>query len=279
MKAKHVFLILAIMLVVVNISNAQSASSVLAEVNGSKLTYGYLIDQFPEEYRSQINREQVTRLVENWIETELLYQEGLKHNVQKDQRIINMIEQQRKEIIAARYADLSLDMNFDLTDVQVDSLYNANKDKYVTQDNMYRLSHIVLSSKGGAEAVYSRLLNGDDFNALVHDYSEDEQSRKDDGNVGILVESGLEPNVVEVLRNTEKGSYTKPVKSQSGYYHIFWVKDKMPKGTLLKLEDIRVEIEESYKAEKQQVIFEQMLDKLKGAASIKRNSLNAIFNE
>lgn len=279
MRVKIIHLLLFSVIVFTGAIYAQDEDRVLAEVNGSKLTYNYLIDQFPEEYRSQITQEQVVRLVENWIETELLYQEALKHNIQKDRRIINMIEQQRKEIIAARYADLSLDINTEFTPAQVDSYYNANIDRYIAQESMYRLSHVVLSSKGSADAVYDRLIAGDDFLAIVQDYSEDEISRRNNGDLGILIESGLEPVVINALRSATEGGYTKPIKSESGYYHIFWVRKKIAEGTHIQLEDIRVEVEESMRAEQQQVVFEDVVNKLKSSASIKRNSLNGLFNK
>ena len=279
MKFKLFFVCVGAFLLMLNFVSAQDSNKVLAEVNGAKLTYGFLIDQFPEEYRAAITPEQISRMVENWIDTELMYQEALKHNVQKDKRIMNVIEQQRKEIIAARYADLTLDINAELTDSQIDSVYQANKEVFTTQEPMYHLSHIVLSTKSAADAVYSRLTSGSDFATLVKDYSEDEQSRKNNGDIGMLVESGLEPVIVEGLRAAKQGSYTKPIKSQTGFYHVFWVKEKIAAGTLLKLEDIKSEIAESVKAEKQQKAYQDMISRLRSAAAIKRNSLDEVFSE
>ena len=279
MKVK-IFAILLISLVGAGqCSNAQQESRVLAEVNGSKLTYEFLMDQFPQEYRSSITKDQLARAVEAWIETELIYQEALKQNVDKDKRVKNIILQKTKDIIAARFIDMAVTSAGGDGPADVDSVYAANQDLFTAQEPMYRLSHIILASKGGAEAIHKRLINGDDFIALVRDYSEDEQSRKNNGEIGLLAESGLEPNLLEAIKAAKEGGYTKPIQSQAGYYHIFWVKEKIAQGTPLKLEDIREEIAESIEADKQQTAYDELLDRLIKSADIKRNPLDGTTQE
>jgi foldase protein PrsA len=255
-------------------SKAQQTGEVLAEVNGSILTYEYLMDQFPEEYRNSITKDQIAKAVDVWIETELLYQEALKNSIDKESRIKNLIEQKRKDIIASRYVDEYITSDQQPTQAQMDSAYQANKDMYTAQEDMYLLKHIVLSSKGGADAVYGRLVKGEDFDALVKDYSEDEQSRKQGGEIGLLAESGLEPAIVAALKPLSPGQYSKPVKSQSGYYHIFMVEDKIKAGTVPVLEDIKSEVSDAILAAKQQVSYSHLVDSLAGKANIKRNPIN-----
>jgi EpsD family peptidyl-prolyl cis-trans isomerase len=252
----------------------QTDDKVLAEVNGSKLTYSYLLDQFPDEYRSTISNEQISKAVEVWIETELLYQEALKKKIDQEPRVKNIVEQKRKDIIASRFVDISISDDKEISEAEIDSAYQANKSMYTTPENMYKLKHIVMSTKGGADAIYSRLQKGESFASLVGDYSEDEQSRKNGGEIGLLGESGLEPSIIGALNPLNAGDFSKPVKSQSGYYHIFLVENKIAAGTVPKLDDIRNEIVEAIKAERQQVIYNDLVDKLSKAATIKRNPIN-----
>jgi EpsD family peptidyl-prolyl cis-trans isomerase len=257
-------------------SNAQQEGKVIAEVNGSKLTYEYLLDQFPAEYRSSINKDQLQKAIDAWIETELLYQEALKHKIDKDPSIKNMLEQKRKDIIAARFVDISIPDNMDITDAVIDSVYQDNEDLFVAQEDMFKLRHIVLSSKSGAEAVYNRLKKGDSFISLVADYSEDEQTRKQDGELGYLTSSALEDNMVSALKAINIGQYTAPIKGQSGYYHIFLLEDRKTAGDKLPLDDIRGEIAETIKANRQQTTYKELVNRLTGAADIKRYPLNDI---
>jgi len=256
-------------------SNAQQDNSkVLAEVNGSKLTYDYLLNQFPAEYRSSITPDQITKSIEVWIETELLYQDALKNSIDKEQMVKDIIEQKRKDIIAARYVDINISVDQQITDAEIDSAYQVNKQAYTSQETMYHLRHIMLSSAGGADAVYSRLLKGDSFITLVGDYSEDEQSRKANGDIGFIGESNLEPSIIEVLKPLANGQFSKPVQSQSGYYHIFLMEDKISSGTVLKLDDIKEDIMNAVKAGKQQIAYTDLINRLTQKANIVRNPIN-----
>jgi hypothetical protein len=76
MKVRWLFTLIAGLLLLSNCSKAQPEGKVIAEVNGSKLTYEFLQDQLPDEYRNSISDAQLGKLVDAWIETELIYQEA-----------------------------------------------------------------------------------------------------------------------------------------------------------------------------------------------------------
>lgn len=270
MKASASFILVIVIINFAGWSNAQQPDKVLAEVNGSKLTYGFLLDQFPEEYRDNITDDQLAQAVDTWIESELLYQAGVKQGIDKDPRIKNIIAQKSKDIVSARYIDLNLKPDSNISETKIDSIYKSNPDMFKAQENMYKLSHIVMSSKGGAEAVYNRLTKGEVFKDLVKDYSEDSQTRDDEGNLGVINESGLESNIKAALATIDEGQYTKPVKSLSGYYHIFLLQQKIPAGTQIPLEYIRGEIKDSINADKQQQEYQKLVAKLEAKADIKR---------
>ena len=199
MRVKRLFTLVAGLLLLSNCSKAQPEGKVIAEVNGDKLTYEFLLDQLPAEYRNSVSDAQLSKLVDAWIETELIYQEALKHNLDKDQHLLNVIAQKRKDVIAARYVEMATSGAVNLTDQAIDSIYRSNPDQYKVNEEMFKLSHIVLSSPGAADAVYKRLKAGDSFAALAADYSEDQQTRKTGGDLGLVPLSSIESNMVQAL--------------------------------------------------------------------------------
>ena len=279
MRVKRLFTLVAGLLLLSNCSKAQPEGKVIAEVNGDKLTYEFLLDQLPAEYRNSVSDAQLSKLVDAWIETELIYQEALKHNLDKDQHLLNVIAQKRKDVIAARYVEMATSGAVNLTDQAIDSIYRSNPDQYKVNEEMFKLSHIVLSSPGAADAVYKRLKAGDSFAALAADYSEDQQTRKTGGDLGLVPLSSIESNMVQALNLINKGQFTPQIKSQSGYYHIFLLRDRLPAGSTLPLEDIREEIAESIRAQDQQQQYLQMVNSLKQKADIKRYPINAVKNK
>ena len=255
-------------------SNAQQEGRVIAEVNGNKLTYEYLLSQLPEEYRSSLTGEQLSSAVETWIETELVYQEALAHNIDKNQVVKNMIEQKRKEIIAFKFMEMSISSQIDISDAEIDSIYNSQKERFSIGEDLFKLSHIVLGSKNAADAVYKRLKSGDDFASLAKDYSEDSDTRRDGGNIGLLSLSAFEKNMVEVINKLKIGQFTPPILAQSGYYHIFFLHEIKLAGETLPLEEIRADITQTIAAEKRQANYVNLLNRLKSTANIKRYPLD-----
>ena len=153
MRTKPIILIL-IAIFLVGCSSRAQEGRIIAEVNGKKLTYEYLMDQFPKEMQSSMTQDDLAKAIENWIEMELLYQEALKHNIEKDRQALNAIDQARKSIIARRFLDLTISKDLHVSDAEIDSAYNSEKDKFTNNEEMYSICHIVLRNQGAAEAIY-----------------------------------------------------------------------------------------------------------------------------
>jgi peptidyl-prolyl cis-trans isomerase C len=273
MQIKHVLFVLTLISLVGCSSKAQEGR-VIAEVNGHKLTYEYLMDQIPKEYQATLTEEDLSKAVDTWIETQLLYDEAIKHNIDKDKQVINFIDQTRQTIIARKYLDMGVAANLNVSDAEIESVYNAEKDKFTNNEESFGLSHIVLKSAGPADAVYKRLLAGEDFAKLVNDYSEDTASIKRGGDLGYLPASALEPEMVSILNKTAIGKATAPIKSQSGYYHIFLLKDKRTSGTSVPLAEVKNDVAQAIGTKKQQAAYDDLLKGLKEKAQIKRYPLS-----
>jgi EpsD family peptidyl-prolyl cis-trans isomerase len=274
MQSKHLIAIFALIITFIGCSSKAQEGKVIAEVNGHKLTQEYLMDQIPKDYQASLTQEDLAKAIDTWIETQLLYDEALKHNLDKDKQVQNFIDQTTKTIIARKYLDTGIAQNLNVTDAEIDSVYNTEKDKFANNEESYGLSHIVLKAAGPADAVYKRLQNGEDFTKLVTDYSEDTASIKRGGDLGFLPASALEKGMIDALNNTAIGKFTVPIKSQSGYYHIFLLKDKRTSGTTMPLAEVKNDIAQAIGAKKQQSAYDELLKGLKEKAQIKRYPLS-----
>jgi foldase protein PrsA len=258
----------------VGCSSKAQDGKVIAEVNGQKLTYEYLMDQIPQEYQTSLTNEDVAKAVDTWIDMELLYQEAVKHSIDKDKHVLNTIDQTKKSIIARKYLELGLNKDMMPTESEIDSTYQQEKDKFTSSEMSFHLGHIVLKNQMAADAVYKRLKSGEDFAKMVVDYSEDTVSNKNGGDIGVLPESALEKEMVDILKVTEIGSFTRPIQSQGGYYHIFQLKDKRGSGATAPLSEVRNDIIQAITAQKQQAAYDSLLTGLKTKAQIKRYPVN-----
>jgi EpsD family peptidyl-prolyl cis-trans isomerase len=250
-------------------SKAQEGKTI-AEVNGQKLTYEYLMDQIPEEFRDSLTQQDIAKAIDNWVNMELLYQEAVKHNIDKDIHVLNSIEQAKKSIIARKYLELGMGQNTMPTEREIDSVYQAEKDKFTNKEAGYHLGHIVLKNQKAADAVYVRLQKGDDFAQMAKDYSEDTSSAKAGGDIGFVPESALEKEMIAALNATAINGFTRPLESQGGYFHIFQLKEKINSGTTAALSEVRDDIIQVLTSTKQQAAFDSIVTSLKAKAQIRK---------
>ena len=169
----------------------------------------------------------------NW--EEVLTQYGYAN---EDALIDEMTLSVEKEIVAKNY------LASQLTKEEITKYYNENV------FGKYTAKHILIipastdeeeSAKTKAEEVIARLNNGEDWNALVTEYSEDTGSKESEG----LVENFTKGDVVDEFWDAvvalNDGEYTKePVKSSYGY-HIIYRVSYTEKESLDSMEDSLVD--------------------------------------
>jgi peptidyl-prolyl cis-trans isomerase SurA len=103
------------------------------------------------------------------------------------------------------------------------------------QGDRIRVSHILFKfepteadiqkSKMICDSLYVALINGADFSQLAAEYSDDENSAAEGGNIGWYAADELSDEFKAALTGLEIGQISKPVLSQFGY-HILKVLDK-----------------------------------------------------
>lgn len=113
--------------------------------------------------------------------------------------------------------------------------YVANPAKYKTPERV-TASHILITNesdeqaKETAEKVRDRLVKGEKFEDLAHEFSADPGSAKKGGDLGVFGRGQMVPEFEAAVFSLEKaGSLSQPVKTQFGY-HIIRLNSKIPAG-------------------------------------------------
>ncbi len=81
-------------------------------------------------------------------------------------------------------------------------------------------AHILVATIEEAEAVMTRLDDGEDFGELATELSIDTQSGANAGDLGCVAPSGFVAEFAEATMNAEIGTPTEPVESEYGYHII-----------------------------------------------------------
>jgi peptidyl-prolyl cis-trans isomerase SurA len=76
------------------------------------------------------------------------------------------------------------------------------------------------AKRNKAEEVYAMLQNGEEFEDMVHLYSDDKASASKNGYLGEFGVNRMLPQIIEALYTTEEGEYTKPIQTALGFHIV-----------------------------------------------------------
>ena len=94
--------------------------------------------------------------------------------------------------------------------------------------NQYRLSQIIVSTETDALDLIRRIQKGELFGKLAQEYSIDQASKANGGQIGWVLPSQVVPPVANVIVNLNKGAVVNaPIQTQGGWV-IVKVDDKRP---------------------------------------------------
>lgn len=243
----------------------QKEGTPVAKAGATVLMLEDLKNQLPPtavdgEQAAQLRRE----WVEDWVWQELLYQEALERQLHKKPRIERLIEQARRDLLIATL----LDDQFEGREVQIDTAdiqtyYQSHQERFIRTQAEMRARHILLGSKRDANARYKALTKGESFEDAVEEYSIDEDTKRQQGDLGYFSAED-DPILWEASEKLKLNALSKPVASQLGY-HIIQVLDRQEAGSVRQLDLIRADIVETLVRQEHQVRIETLLDELKAS--------------
>lgn len=246
---------------------AQSGErKVVAEVNGEPI---YLEDleriwnSLPEAYRAQFPGG-IKDLLEQFIRQVLLLQEARKAGLESDPKVIQQIEEAKKQILIRELIKREIIDKVQVSEEEIQKEYNANPTQY-TEPEQVRARHIMVSSREKAEAILAELKAGRPFEEVAREKSESPDALSG-GSMGYIRRGDLDPELEKVLFELAPGNYSDIIEINDGF-HIFLVEEHM-KPRLKELSEVREEIIARLTPQKQQEAFEKWIEELKSKAEI-----------
>lgn len=120
------------------------------------------------------------------------------------------------------------------------------------QPARWRAAHLFLAAPDGSPAeviedkralidlLATRLSNGESFPALVAEFSEDEATKKQGGDLGYFAERRMLPEIIAAVRQLQPGQISPPIQSHLGF-HLLRLTESLPARSLT-YEEARPEI-------------------------------------
>ncbi|NQT32619.1 MAG: peptidylprolyl isomerase [Candidatus Omnitrophica bacterium] len=239
---------------------------VVATIGDEKVTltdFNERIDNLPARYRVAVRRRK-QEYMNDLINDILLYQEAVRKNLHKDEEVQKVIVEARKKILIARLLKDEVDSAINITPEEMEDFYNSNRDRYMTPE-ILRVSHILVPTYEQAEIITKELDGGVSFEAVARAKSVDPTAQQG-GDVGYFPKGQLMTEFDNACSQLEVGQISGPVKTKLGY-HIIKLTDRKP-PELRPIEQVSQDVEARLRIKKRQVIFNELLERLRGETVI-----------
>jgi parvulin-like peptidyl-prolyl isomerase len=176
------------------------------------------------------------------------------------------LERETREQLVSQKLVEEVSGQIEVSDADVEQYYENNKDQFQVEEGV-RPAHILVAKedKDLADELHQRVLDGEDFAALAEEYSIDDASAADGGDLGWPTY----PFVAEfqaALDQLDVGDVSAPVESPFGW-HVITVLEVREGGTLT-VAEAREQIVVSIQSQRQADAFQQYVDELREEAEI-----------
>ncbi|MFQ5649476.1 MAG: peptidylprolyl isomerase [bacterium] len=243
----------------------EAKGKIIAMVGDEALTLNELLEDLPEHVRSDLSSIEIRASVIEWINEEVLYQEAMTQKLHESAELRREFENLKKELVINRLIEQTLNKDISVSEQEIQTYYDANKEGFVLPADMVHAYHILVSTRKQADQVRKRLKAGEPFEKVAREVGEDTLANLD-WDWGYFAKSDVIPEISKVVFKLAVNSYSFPVKSDLGF-HVFKVVDKQKKGDIKQLdavtEEIRMKLQEKKKQDKYQRFLLQMKSKYK----------------
>ncbi|MCK4234809.1 peptidylprolyl isomerase [candidate division WOR-3 bacterium] len=243
--------------------------TVIARVNRTVFTLEELEEQIPPYLSVPIDKKQA--FVDEWINTELVYEEAIKKGINKDGKVEKKLELLLKQFLANELLSRRLEGEGDVSDFEVKEYFQEHERDFNSQ---IKIAHILLSTENEARKILEKLKAREDFITIARTFSQDTITATNGGLLPRYFKFGEmfdTPEFEEAAFSIKKiGGYSDIAKTAYGY-HIIKLIDRKPTKEKITLEDVGMQIQQYLITNKQKKVMDTWLDSLKTTADIETN--------
>lgn len=206
---------------------------------------------------------QLQSFINNWIDTQMLSQQALKQDMDKDPYLKSRLENFYRHLLADTYARYDIYKNIAVSDQEIQDYYDQHHQVFLWEHDAAEVVHYFTSSQDTAREIYNILRNGTPEEKTVL-YQKNQPESK------IVTYQDVIPELGDVIFNTRAQGVLNIIHSDFGY-HVVVVKQRFNAGTYQDINQVRDEIRERLIVSKQKKYYYQVLDSLKGVMDVEVN--------
>ena len=204
--------------------------------------------------------------IQRWIESELLYQEALRRNIDQHVEVQRALKKMAREYIITSFLEGAVNDTSSISDAEIQSYYQDQKDEFQTPEDLYHLEIILVQSYQEALQLRRQLANGAPFAEIARRHSID-GSRSQGGDLGFLPARNLSPILARTAAILRPGQLSDPIKSEVGY-NLMQLVEVQRKGSVTPLERVRPLIQQRILAQKKEDNYQTLISQLSREATL-----------
>lgn len=234
---------------------------VLARMSNKYLTLGEFkkkIERLPAYYRDMVEGNKKRFLDETIVEM-MFYEEAIRQGLDNDKEVKEILREAKKKVLIAKLIQREVDNKIKIEDGEARKYYEDHKSEYKAPE-MWRASHILVSTEAEAKEIQDSISNGASFEELAKEKSMDATATRG-GDVGYFRKGQLVPEFEEAALGLNPGELGPIVHSQFGY-HVLKLTGKKD-SDIEPYEKVKARVYEELKKEKRAELFEKLVMDLK----------------
>ena len=235
-------------------------ASVVAQVGNSYLTTEAFERRIPAPFASTISPKEKQKLVENWIEEELLYREAIRQKLDQDAELSDRIDRAVRQLLVSELMARTYARNAEISEDEILAYYEEHRVDFERDQLELRVRHLVVADRNAQTRAWDRLQKGEFFEQVAREVSID-QSAVNGGDLGYFTEDMVTTSFWETCREAKLGHRIR-IRTELGY-HIIEVMDREDEGSIRDLADVRGEIQQRILTERRREQRAKLLTELK----------------
>ncbi len=247
--------------------SAKKSEIVVAEVNGRKITLAALeayLHGLPPEVGFQALKD-ARRFLEEFVQTELLFQEAIRRKVDILPEVQLRIRISRRQILIGALVDRLTKRSKPVSDEELRRFFRKNRSRFQRKETV-RLSHIVLKTEQAASEALAELRGGAPFEEVAGRRSIFESSRQTGGRLGLVRRGELDRNLEKAAFSLPIGQFSRPIKTPVGW-QIIRVTERAA-ASKVRFEDVRDDVEKMVARMRRQEEYRLLLERLRRGSKI-----------
>ena len=244
---------------------------IYATVNGVHLAESGLRAIIPKDFYDRLTPEHKRKIIEEWVNKELLFQEALSLEIEKDPEIENLLYNSKRNLLSNEFLERELSNIKIPTDAQLRVFYNNNKEYFEIQTKDYEVRYALFDNKKDATSFSIRVKKNESFSKLAKEYSK-HPSSQNGGELGLVNEEIIEPNIwnniISIVENRGIRRVSDPFRVIDGWGCVIVDRVHEP-GTIKPFEYVRNLVLDMYLAEEREKAQTALIKRLTVEADIR----------